>query len=481
MRTSLVQAPHYWIDRARRDGRPSTLRSVLRRRTIVRLALLGVGLVVYGALMPFGADATGRLGSVDDLYNHLAWHPVIGVDVCANLLVYIPVGVALRLFVRRRPARPAREILLAALGAVALSATLESLQPYRVGRAGDVNDIIANGVGATLGALLAPWFQVRIRCVQYAFLRAIRSNPSETVAIGATALLAASQAMLVLRDVTLQVTRSETAMLTAVAADATVAWHSFEAAVMFCAFALVGYFSGNAIRCGWSREAHGSVRTRRWAAVTIVFIGAAVIASLPALSPSRGLAIGTLGLGVTSTAIGLCAARLFGRRAAERLPWNWVCGTMAAAFVVLGMTPFHRAGVAEGPVGFAWLPLHSAFPRAWIEWLADAGLGTVWLMAGVLLLAVRGRRLSHPIRCLHFGVCVLAVYALAQTAVWYWTGHWTDSITLAIVLAAASTIPFARRRIASTSERKRADLHSSSMDRSKGSGFEFTTTRINHA
>ena len=479
MRTSLVQAPHYWIDRARRDDRPSTSWSVLCRRAIVRLVLFGVGLVVYGALMPFGADATGRLASVDDLYRRLAWHPVVGVDVFANVLVYIPVGVALCLFIRRRPTCRAREILLATLGALALSATLESLQPYRVGRAGDVNDILANGVGALLGALLAPWFQARMRWVHYVFLRAMRSNHSATVAIGATMMLAASQAMLVLRDVTVQVTRTETAVLTAVAADATVAWHSFEAAVMFCAFAVVGYFSGNAIRCGWSREADGSARTRRWAAGTIVLVGAAVVASLPALSPSRGLAIGTLGFGVTSTAIGLCAAWLFGRRAAEPVPWKWICGAIAAAFVVLGMTPFHRAGVVEDPVGFAWLPLHSAFPRAWIEWLADAGLSAVWLMAGVLLLAVRDGQRSDPIRRLHFGACVLAVYAFAQTAVWCWTGHWTDSVTLAIVLVAASVMPFAQHRIASTGKRKPADLHSISMDRSQG--FEFTTTRINHA
>jgi hypothetical protein len=120
-----VRIPHYWIDRARRDERPLTPRSVLRRRTIVRLVLLGVGLAVYGTLMPFGSGATGRLGSANDLYSRLAWHPIVGVDVCANLLVYLPIGLALRLCVRRRPTRPARELLLATLGAVALIATLE--------------------------------------------------------------------------------------------------------------------------------------------------------------------------------------------------------------------------------------------------------------------------------------------------------------------------------------------------------------------
>ena len=87
------------------NGRWMLIPPVLRRGTIRRVALLGVCCVVYGTLMPFGMNATTSFALGADGF---AWRSPLGVDVWANLLVYIPIGLFLRLAIRRRRARSGR-------------------------------------------------------------------------------------------------------------------------------------------------------------------------------------------------------------------------------------------------------------------------------------------------------------------------------------------------------------------------------------
>jgi glycopeptide antibiotics resistance protein len=74
------------------------------------------------------------------------------IDLLGNLAVFVPLGVGLAGWLCRGR-EPWRCGLLAALGGLALSATVESIQIGIPTRAGDTTDIILNTLGTALGAL----------------------------------------------------------------------------------------------------------------------------------------------------------------------------------------------------------------------------------------------------------------------------------------------------------------------------------------
>lgn len=436
-------APHYWVDRAGRGERPHAagrgvgphaagrgerphaVWSVLRRRTIVRLALAVVLLVAYGTMMPFGAGAPERLAASGGLLELAAWRPVFGLDACANVLVFVPIGVALRLLLRRPPVHAGREVLAVTLAALVLSLALEMLQTLRFERRPDPRDCLTNCLGAFLGAFAATWLQARARSIGAELQNALRSRSAAAAAFVAVTVLAAAQAMVAVRDATTLVARSEYAGAAGDAATSA-AWCWIEVPAVSGAFALVGYLCGRALA--------GGPRNASRAPAIASLLGAALLALLPALGPAP-LEGGKLVSYVAAAAIGLWLGRGAAPWLARRLRSRWSRVALATAFLIQGLTAFHRADGAD-PVGLVLLPLHSAFPRAWALWLADLGTGTIWLAAGVVLLRYRH---GVPARWtdLTSGALVCAAYAVAQLAVRYYTGSWTDSVTLAVVVLAA--------------------------------------------
>jgi VanZ family protein len=126
------------------------------RRLSIYLAAAWTALVVYASLYPFaGWHDTGA----DPLAFLLAAWPryFTGFDLATNVAAYVPLGffacVALR---RQLSATPA--VVIATLGGMFLSGSLEFLQNYLPSRVASNLDIACNGGGALIGALAAAYW-----------------------------------------------------------------------------------------------------------------------------------------------------------------------------------------------------------------------------------------------------------------------------------------------------------------------------------
>ena len=117
------------------------------------LFLLGYALLVlYGSLHPF--RWRGPADWSPAFLTAPLPHFITRTDLATNLLVYLPLGYALALFLAR--GRSVRHTLaLGTLLCLAYSLSLESVQVLLPGRNASNLDIALNGLGAWLGALLA--------------------------------------------------------------------------------------------------------------------------------------------------------------------------------------------------------------------------------------------------------------------------------------------------------------------------------------
>ena len=138
------------------------LREHRRRRSTAfafALAVLGLVLVLYFTLFPFDfVRADGPLTDVVRRFN-LTTGPVWHVrELPANLLLFVPFGLGLggHLHARGRTRRSA--IVTCAVSALALSTSVELVQGTWLLRDPSIDDIVANSVGAALGAWL--WTRV---------------------------------------------------------------------------------------------------------------------------------------------------------------------------------------------------------------------------------------------------------------------------------------------------------------------------------
>lgn len=136
-------------------------------------ACLCLAAVVYGSLIPFDfsrTDASQHRANVWlaglSVMTSPAWtapapgRSALGIpfslsDPLFNLLLYVPVGVTLRLALRRRGFHPAVQVLAATLIALAVAWGVECLQSLVPQRVASRNDVAANSSGALFGALLA--------------------------------------------------------------------------------------------------------------------------------------------------------------------------------------------------------------------------------------------------------------------------------------------------------------------------------------
>jgi len=167
---------------AARAGKPP----VLRRWTIRLFAILGILAIVYGTLAPFQI-APGRTWSWN-----LRWHPLIPGDAAANVLVYVPIGVFLRLLLRRRGSWWFAECLGGLLLAAGLSYLTEACQTILAQRVPSWLDVYCNLAGAALGLAIAPIFQ-RVLRNHHAWLYAeLRVRPFGAAASAAILLVAAA-------------------------------------------------------------------------------------------------------------------------------------------------------------------------------------------------------------------------------------------------------------------------------------------------
>lgn len=148
------------------------------RRLWTRPGLLAVFVAVallYGSLLPFDfqwsaavRQSGGVAGALIDTLTAPTWAesgngvsalglPYALSDLVANLLLYVPLGVTLRMALRARRLGILFEIIGTAAGALALSWSVESLQGLMPARVASLYDVSANTSAALAAALVGPW------------------------------------------------------------------------------------------------------------------------------------------------------------------------------------------------------------------------------------------------------------------------------------------------------------------------------------
>ena len=150
------------LDPAMREILLTSPRPRLRAYLAAGYALL----IVYSSLSPFTGWQEQGLEFSAVLAAPLMQAYTL-FDVIANLLAYIPLGLLFGLVLRARFGA-GWSTLLATLGGIVLSATMEYAQMYLPVRTSSNLDLLANSIGALTGALLAvsiaprPWFALRM-------------------------------------------------------------------------------------------------------------------------------------------------------------------------------------------------------------------------------------------------------------------------------------------------------------------------------
>lgn len=177
----------------------------------VLLAWAVAVVLLYGSLLPFDfawSRAVERSGGVGALVVEALTSPrwvsaapgasslgvPLGVsDVLVNVLLYVPLGVCLRMAIRPRLRHRFAQVGGAVLLAFMISWLVESLQSLMPARVASVNDVLANTSGACIAAVVAPmlwgWYK-RLVFASYcrlawpiACLRGLRDRPIVAIMI----------------------------------------------------------------------------------------------------------------------------------------------------------------------------------------------------------------------------------------------------------------------------------------------------------
>ena len=159
------------------DPRPATPElakpAVLSRATQRWLCLACLAMIVYGTLGPLGPGHGSWLRQPETWRWMPERLPTDANDVFTNLMVYIPVGIALRLLVRRRGRAGWIDLLLGLTLATMLSYVTELLQQFMPMRSSNLVDIYVNAAGAFLGCLAAvrlQWLLRRLHALIFAHI-----------------------------------------------------------------------------------------------------------------------------------------------------------------------------------------------------------------------------------------------------------------------------------------------------------------------
>ena len=159
------------------------------------LAILAMALICYGTLGPLGGADGKWLERAAQWQWTPASQPCDFNDTVTNIFVYIPIGWALRLLLRRRGRAGLRDFLAAATLAAALSYLTELLQQFMPARSSNLNDVGLNLFGALIGCFIAPHSQRITRVIHSLAFIKIRTRPWSlaacAAAVGAAALMTA--------------------------------------------------------------------------------------------------------------------------------------------------------------------------------------------------------------------------------------------------------------------------------------------------
>lgn len=149
------------------EGKPP----ILRRVTLRRMSVAALAIIIYGTLGPLGLSGGSWLSSNGEATWILLWQHCDKNDIFTNFAVYFPVGMALRLLMRRRGRAGAPDFLAAMSLSLVLSYVTEYFQQYMPARSSNLCDVVVNGFGAFAGCLAAPHFQHILRAGHIAGFR----------------------------------------------------------------------------------------------------------------------------------------------------------------------------------------------------------------------------------------------------------------------------------------------------------------------
>jgi VanZ family protein len=424
---------------------------VLRRQTIFVLAMLMIAAVVYGTLVPFNFRPR----------QNLDWRLTISGlhagDALANALVYVPLGVLLRLILRRRGSRWPVECLATVLIATSISYTAEVLQQWLPGRVPTLTDTLCNAGGALIGTAIAPAAQKRLRQFHAWLYQAMQTAPFTAVAglltvfIGVYAL-----APFDIRPTAHHVATSlnhlamswPTGSVDAATLSPPAILNKWVAAAAYGVLAFLLTLSG--------REAGRSGLTSAWHALTrsSALVAAIELVQLFTASHvadgndmSRAWACCT---GGTLLAVGLLWMRPLIYRDPAALvgpALPIVCPVLLAWLIVAILKDFGR-GQADG---LEWLPVMANFQRSWDSLLFSytSGLINYTLAVGTVAawMRLRGQtpRLGHCLATALVAALVLQSIALLVFGAFPDTGHVALAVVAGLAVHRLDRAMFGRR------------------------------------
>src|SRR5262245_21518039 len=124
-----------------------------RHSPLIRWLLLGVvALIAYGSLYPFNFKSNAIEGGVFQALTQLSWARAGRGDQISNVLLYLPLGFCLYLWLGTR-VRPLSAALLAVVFGSALSFAIEVAQVYVSIRVPSLADVALNAFGTALGVI----------------------------------------------------------------------------------------------------------------------------------------------------------------------------------------------------------------------------------------------------------------------------------------------------------------------------------------
>jgi VanZ family protein len=121
------------------------------RSVILWLLLVGLALIVYGSLYPFNFKPDALEGGVLEAFRQLSWARAGRGDRISNLLLYLPLGFCLFLWLELRWRRIPSILAATALGTL-LSLSIEIAQVYISTRVPSLTDLTLNAVGTLVGS-----------------------------------------------------------------------------------------------------------------------------------------------------------------------------------------------------------------------------------------------------------------------------------------------------------------------------------------
>jgi len=115
------------------------------------LLLLVVALIAYGSLYPFNFKPDAIKGGVLEAVRELSWARAGRGDRIANVLLYLPLGFCLFLWLATRMRRASAVAIATLLGSI-LSLGFEVAQVYISSRVPSLTDLTLNALGTLVGA-----------------------------------------------------------------------------------------------------------------------------------------------------------------------------------------------------------------------------------------------------------------------------------------------------------------------------------------